>query len=44
MGKVSYSDYMKKANNNFNNYLVEVHNGMLAGQKQYGYNYTLEER
>ena len=44
MGKVSYSDYMQKFNNNFNNYLVEVHNGMIAGQKQYGYNYTLEER
>ena len=44
MGNVAYSDYTQKAKNNFNNFLVEVHNGMLAGQKQYGYNYTLEER
>ena len=43
-GKISYNEYLAGKTKNFNNLLVEVHNGLLAGQKQYGYNYTLEGR
>ena len=38
----TYEQYSKDVNNAFNNCLVAMHNGLLAGQKQYGYSYTLE--
>lgn len=50
-GKVTYSDAMAAYNNllkvqakEFNRFLVESHNALLAAQKQYGYVYTLERR
>lgn len=43
-GKMSYKDYSKECSNIFNEYLVAEHNALLSGQKQYGYNYTLERR
>ena len=43
-GKITYDDYAKAYDRIFNSYLVELHNGYLAGQKQYGYTYTLERR
>lgn len=43
-GKISYSQYLEQRENIFNMYLVELHNGLRAGQKQYGYYYTLERR
>lgn len=41
-GKISYDDYSKAYAKAFNTSLVELHNGYLKGQKQYGYTYTLE--
>lgn len=41
---MKYSDYQKEVAKVFNAYLVDLHNALLAGQKQYGYNYTLEKR
>ena len=41
-GKIKYSEYLKSYRNAFNTFLVDVHNGYLAGQKKYGYTYTLE--
>lgn len=43
-GKITYSDYSKAFNKAFNEYLIDRHNGLLAGQKAYGYSYTLERR
>lgn len=43
-GKMSYSDYRKATQKAFNTYLVANHNSLRAGQKQYGYHYTLERR
>ena len=47
-GKIDYTVANKQLKalcaKEFNKYLVAVHNDMLAGQKQYGYNYTLERR
>ena len=42
--KISYDDYMLGAAKSFNTYLVQQHNVLLKGQKQYGYTYTLEKR
>lgn len=38
----TYNQYSTDCANAFNRYLVAVHNGLLSGQKQYGYSYTLE--
>ncbi len=43
-GKISYSEYVKQANKAFNTALVSLHNDYLAGQRKYGYTYTLEQR
>ena len=43
-GKISYNEYVKGANDAFNSFVVNLHNDLLAGQKEYGYNYTLEQR
>ncbi len=42
--KIGYAEYSRAADRNFNEYLVTSHNALLAGQKQYGYTYTLEKR
>ena len=41
---ISYDDYAKTYKKIFNNYLLSSHNDFLAGQKTYGYTYTLEKR
>ena len=38
----TYKDYSNDYNKAFNTFLVSVHNGLLEGQKKYGYSYTLE--
>ena len=43
-GSITYDEYEKARNMNFNNYLVDRHNALLAGQKAYGYTYGLERR
>lgn len=43
-GSLVYSDYLTKAHNAFNAYLVDEHNSLIAGQKEHGYTYTLERR
>lgn len=40
----SYNDYKNAFYNEFNNLLVNNHNSLLAGQKQFGYTYTLERK
>ena len=40
----NWDQYNKDFNKAFNTFLVAVHNDLLAGQKKYGYNYTLERR
>ena len=42
--KISYGQYMTKCDASFNKMLVNVHNGLLAGQQKYGYTYTLEAK
>lgn len=42
--KITYTDYAKASNKTFNEMLVEVHNGLIAGQQKYGYSYALERR
>lgn len=42
--KAAYSTYLQAAHYEFNRQLVAQHNALLAGQKQYGYTYTLERR
>ena len=42
-GKISYDEALKLNAKAFNKYLVQVHNDLLAGQKEYGYTYTLEK-
>lgn len=42
-GKMSYGDYLKANAKAFNTSLVEMHNTLRSGQKQYGYSYTLEK-
>lgn len=42
--KITYDQYIKKCDSSFNKMLVNVHNGLLAGQKTYGYTYTLEAK
>lgn len=39
-----YSEYYKTFKNTFNDLLVDHHNSLLAGQKQFGYTYTLERK
>ena len=41
-GKINYSQYKTGRTRVFNEFLIDIHNGLLAGQKQYGYVYTLE--
>lgn len=44
-GKISsYQAYSSASHKEFNKYLVSLHNTLRAGQKLYGYNYTLERR
>lgn len=43
-GKISYTDCVKSNAKAFNTWMVKSHNDLLAGQKQYGYTYTLERR
>lgn len=43
-GKLTWSAYKQQTSNSFNSMLIELHNGLLAGQAQYGYTYTLEGR
>lgn len=38
----TYAQYSSDFNKAFNSLLVSLHNGYMAGQKQYGYSYTLE--
>ena len=42
--EISYDDYVLKAGKAFNTYLVQQHEVLRKGQKQYGYTYTLEKR
>lgn len=43
-GKISFEQYDKGSAKAFNTLLVDLHNGLRSGQKQYGYTYTLEQR
>ena len=43
-GSIKYSEYRTEANKAFNTFLVAEHNSLRAGQKLYGYHYTLERR
>jgi len=43
-GKISYDEAVKKNRELYNKGFVEMHDVLLAGQKQYGYTYTLERR
>ena len=40
--KPSFDKYVKDCNVAMNKYLIDCHNDLLAGQKQYGYSYMLE--
>ena len=39
----NYKQYSKDMTQTFNGFLVSVHNGLISGQKKYGYTYTLEK-
>lgn len=41
--KISYDEYLKGNAKAFNTALVKLHNDYAAGQKKYGYTYTLEK-
>ena len=43
-GEISSSQLTQAAKDASNRALVSIHNGLLAGQKDYGYSYTLERR
>lgn len=43
-GSITWDQYSAGASKSFNTYLVDLHNGLLSGQQQYGYTYTLERR
>ena len=43
-GTISGDEYNRQATKAFNKFLVDLHNGLLSGQKQYGYTYSLERR
>lgn len=43
-GKIGYNEYNLQAAKAFNTSLISLHNAFIAGQKTYGYNYTLEKR
>ena len=43
-GKIPYSQYSHEFDKVFNSALVKLHKDYLAGQKKYGYTYTLEKR
>ena len=43
-GNLDWGGYQKAYAKEFNTELVSLHNAYLAGQKKYGYTYTLEER
>lgn len=43
-GSISYDDYLAQNARAFNTALVNLHNAYIAGQQQYGYTYTLEQR
>lgn len=41
-GDINYTEYTKINHADFNRFLVDLHNDMLAGQKKYGYSYGLD--
>ena len=41
---ITRDEYNRQYDKLFNTYLVQQHNALLRGQKQYGYSYTLEKR
>lgn len=43
-GEIKWSDFNMEQSKIFNDYLIAEHNALLAGQKKYGYSYTLERR
>lgn len=43
-GEISRIQLMAEAKKAGNEALVSIHNGLIAGQKEYGYSYTLERR
>lgn len=43
-GSITYTEYRTELSKAFNAYLVAEHNSLRAGQKFYGYQYTLERR
>jgi hypothetical protein len=43
-GSMEYKEYISQAHKAFNKFLVAEHNSLRAGQKLYGYHYTLERR
>lgn len=43
-GKIGSTEYNRKYDKSFNNFLIGLHNDLTAGQKQYGYTYGLEKR
>lgn len=42
--RITAKEYYSKCTANFNQALINIHNDLLANQKQYGYTYTLERR
>jgi hypothetical protein len=42
--QITYSQYRQERANNFNTFLVDMHNALIAGQTQCGYTYGLERR
>ena len=42
--KIDSKTYSRDFDKAFNNYLINLHNDLLDGQKQYGYKYYLEKR
>ena len=43
-GKITATEYNTRNKNAFNKMLIALHNDLLAGQSQYGYSYTLEDK
>lgn len=41
-GKITVKKYVSENAKSFNKMLVDIHNGLIQGQSQYGYKYTLE--
>ena len=43
-GEIDYNTYSREYDRRFNAALVETHNWLIANQREYGYNYSLERR